>query len=61
MNVRVEVGAERLDGCDAFLTQQILQLRINQLDAFAIRIAAVGGGRGVNGTTDFALARYLGG
>ena len=43
VEVRIEVGAERLDGRDAALAQQVEHLLVDQLDALAKR---VGLGRG---------------
>ena len=38
MDVRIEVGAERLDRTHAVLPQQVVQLRVNQLDALAVAV-----------------------
>ena len=43
MQVGIEVGAERLDGLDAALLQQVVQLGVNQLDAFPVGRAAFAG------------------
>ena len=43
VHVRIEVGAERVDRPHALLAQQVVQLGVNQLDALAVRGAAVAG------------------
>jgi hypothetical protein len=42
MHVRVEVGAERVEGPHAALAQDVVQLRVDQLHALPVSRAAVG-------------------
>ena len=38
MPVRIEIGPERVERPDAALSQQVVQLGVNQLDAAPVRI-----------------------
>ena len=43
VDVRIELGAERVDRLHAVAAQEIVQLAVNQLDALAVRGAAFAG------------------
>ena len=44
MQIRVEVGSECLDGCDAACGQEVEQLFVDDLDAAAIDVPVLGVG-----------------